>query len=83
MKTKRTHVRLFWLEYNRYIPRAIQVRMKSETPDESHARGKFCPLKIDTSHFWRETKMNTLQARLIDLSRLRRSLGRFARLFNS
>ena len=29
---------------------------------------KLCPLKIDTSHFWRETKMKTLQARQVDLS---------------
>ena len=39
-----------------------------ETPVVSHA----------TPHFWRETQMKTLQARQVDLSRLRRSVGRFA-----
>ena len=58
MKAKRTHVRLFWLEYNRYIPRAIQVKIKSEIPDESHARGKFRPLKIGTSHLGRNKNEN-------------------------
>ena len=51
--------------------------MKSETPDESQAGGKFRPLKTDTSHVWGETKMKTLQGRQVDLSRLRCSLGRF------
>ena len=45
---------------------AIEVKdsqMKPETPNASHA----------TSHFWREIQMQTLQARQVDLSRLRRS----------
>ena len=37
--------------------------MKPETPNASHA----------TPHFWREMRMKTLQARQVDLSRLRRS----------
>ena len=36
--------------------------MKPETPNASHA----------TPHFWREMRMKTLQARQVDLSRLRR-----------
>ena len=46
--------------------------MQSETPVASHA----------TPHFWRETRMKTLQARQVDLSRLRRSLGCFAAIFH-
>ena len=45
---------------------AIEVKdseMKPETPNASHA----------TSHFWHEMQMQTLQARQVDLSRLRRS----------
>ena len=45
---------------------AIEVKdsqMKPETPNASHA----------TPHFWREMRMKTLQARQVDLSRLRRS----------
>ena len=45
---------------------AIEVKdsqMKPETPNASHA----------TPHFWREMQMGTLQARQVDLSRLRRS----------
>ena len=45
---------------------AIEVedsQMKPETPNASHA----------TPHFWREMRMKTLQARQVDLSRLRRS----------
>ena len=45
---------------------AIEVKdsqMKPETPNASHA----------TPHFWREMQMQTLQARQVDLSRLRRS----------
>ena len=38
-------------------------QMKPETPNASHA----------TPHFWREMRMKTLQARQVDLSRLRRS----------
>ena len=47
-------------------PSAIEVKdsqMKPETPNASYA----------TSHFWREMQMQTLQARQVDLSRLRRS----------
>ena len=43
---------------------AIEVedsQMKPETPNASHA----------TPHFWREMRMKTLQARQVDLSRLR------------
>ena len=39
--------------------------MLSETPVASHA----------TPRFWRETQMKSLQARQVDLSQLRRSLG--------
>ena len=45
---------------------AIEVKdsqMKPETPNASHA----------TPHFWREMQMKILQARQVDLSRLRRS----------
>ena len=42
--------------------------MELETPKASHT----------TPHVWRETQMATAQARQVDLSRLRRSLGRFA-----
>ena len=45
---------------------AIEVedsQIKPETPNASHA----------TPHFWREMRMKTLQARQVDLSRLRRS----------
>ena len=44
---------------------AIEVKdsqMKPETPNASHA----------TPHFWREVQMQTLQARQVNLSRLRR-----------
>ena len=45
---------------------AIEVKdsqMKPETPNASHA----------TPHFWREIQIETLQARQVDLSQLRRS----------
>ena len=42
--------------------------MELETPKASHT----------TPHIWRETQMATAQARQVDLSRLRRSLGGFA-----
>ena len=43
--------------------------MKPETPNASHV----------TPHFWREMQMKTLQARQVDLSRLRRSRPKKAR----
>ena len=42
--------------------------MQLETPKASDA----------TLHVWRETQIATPKARQVDLSRLRRSLGRFA-----
>ena len=42
--------------------------MELETPKTSHT----------TPHVWRETQMATAQARQVDLSRLRGSLGGFA-----
>ena len=51
---------------------AIEVKdsqMKPETPNASHA----------TPHFWREMQMKTLQARQVDLSRLRHSRPKKAR----
>ena len=42
--------------------------MELETPKASHT----------TLHVWRETQMATAQARQVDLSRLRGSLGGFA-----
>ena len=42
--------------------------MELQTPKASHT----------TPHVWRETQMATAQARQVDLSRLRGSLGGFA-----
>ena len=64
---KRTHVRLFWSEWKQYLP---PFNSRTSKTVASHA----------TPYFWRETQTKTLQARQVDLSRLRRSLGRFATL---
>ena len=61
-----THTRLIDLVAVESGHSAIEVKdsqMKPETPNASHA----------TPHFWREMRMKTLQARQVDLSRLRRS----------
>ena len=73
-RTKSTNLLLRWDTHTRSIDllalesahSVIEVKdsqMKPETPNASHT----------TPHFWREMQMATLQARQVDLSRLRRS----------
>ena len=80
-RTKETNLLLRWWRYthtfNRFSRSGIRtfrhwsqgLAMKPETPNASHA----------TPHFWREMQMKTLQARQVDLSRLRRSRPKKAR----
>ena len=66
MEIQKTHTRSKDLVGVESVHSAIEVKdsqMKPETPNASHA----------TPHFWREMQMVTLQARHVDLSRLRRS----------
>ena len=61
-----THTRsidLVGVELGHSVIEVKDSQMKPETPNASHA----------TPHFWREMRMKTLQARQVDLSRLRRS----------